>query len=129
MSQTVREESRVEQPTFETISTRRELSVLFAEILAPPRSLLGPERVRDLVSLIQQAEGDNTVQVLVFKSGNPGVLDPDGFPRHIEETRRYIRDFDAADAATTAAIGLYEKMLASHPNRVIQLRFGQLPRR
>ena len=47
-----------------------------------------------------------------------GVLDPDSSPRHIEETRRYIRDFNAADAGTTTVMGLYEKMLALHPNRV-----------
>jgi len=82
MSQTVRQESRVEQATFETISARRAGSVLFAEILAPPMNLLGPELVRDLVSLIQQAEGDNIVQVLVFKSG-----DPDYFIAHVDVTR------------------------------------------
>ena len=47
-----------------------------------------------------------------------GVLDPDSSPGHIEETRRYIRDFNLADAGTATAMGLYEKMLALHPNRV-----------
>ncbi len=47
-----------------------------------------------------------------------GVLDPDSSPRHIEETRRYIRDFNAAEANTATVIELYEKMLALHPNRV-----------
>lgn len=47
-----------------------------------------------------------------------GVLDPDSSPRHIEETRRYIRDFNVADASTATVLGLYEKMLALHPNRV-----------
>jgi glyoxylase-like metal-dependent hydrolase (beta-lactamase superfamily II) len=47
-----------------------------------------------------------------------GVLDPDSSPRHIEETRRYIRDFNAADGATSTALDLYESMLALHPNRV-----------
>jgi glyoxylase-like metal-dependent hydrolase (beta-lactamase superfamily II) len=47
-----------------------------------------------------------------------GVLEPDSSPRHIEETRRYIRDFSAAEASTTTAIELYEKVLALHPNRV-----------
>jgi glyoxylase-like metal-dependent hydrolase (beta-lactamase superfamily II) len=47
-----------------------------------------------------------------------GVLDPDSSPRHIEETRRYIHDFDVADAGTTTVMSLYEKMLALHPNRV-----------
>jgi PAS domain S-box-containing protein len=47
-----------------------------------------------------------------------GVLDPDSSPRHIEETRRYIRDFDACVAATTTPRELYERMLSWHPNRV-----------
>ena len=47
-----------------------------------------------------------------------GVLEPDSSPLHIEETRRYIRDFNVADAGTATVMGLYEKMLALHPNRV-----------
>jgi glyoxylase-like metal-dependent hydrolase (beta-lactamase superfamily II) len=47
-----------------------------------------------------------------------GVLDPDSSPRHIEETRRYIRDFNALVASTSTALNLYEKMLALYPNRV-----------
>jgi enoyl-CoA hydratase/carnithine racemase len=45
-------------------------------------NLLGPELVRDLVSLIQVAESDDTVQVLVFKSA-----DPDYFVSHVDVTR------------------------------------------
>jgi len=47
-----------------------------------------------------------------------GVLDPDSSPRHIEETRAYLRDFNQVVAKTSTAINLYEKMLALHPNRV-----------
>jgi glyoxylase-like metal-dependent hydrolase (beta-lactamase superfamily II) len=47
-----------------------------------------------------------------------GVLDPDSSPRHIEETRRYIHDFDECLATTSTALELYEKMLSLHPNRV-----------
>jgi glyoxylase-like metal-dependent hydrolase (beta-lactamase superfamily II) len=47
-----------------------------------------------------------------------GVLEPDSSPRHIEETRVYIRDFNAAMANTSTALELYEKVLALHPNRV-----------
>lgn len=47
-----------------------------------------------------------------------GVLDPDSSTRHIEETRGYIRDFNAADESTETVMGFYEKMLALHPNRV-----------
>jgi glyoxylase-like metal-dependent hydrolase (beta-lactamase superfamily II) len=47
-----------------------------------------------------------------------GVLEPDSSPRHIEETRRYLCDFNAADAGTATVMDLYKKMLALHPNRV-----------
>jgi enoyl-CoA hydratase/carnithine racemase len=70
------------QLTFETLNVRNEGAVLFVEISAPPMNLEGPELVRDLVLLIQQAEADNTVQVLVFKSA-----DPDYFISHVDVTR------------------------------------------
>jgi glyoxylase-like metal-dependent hydrolase (beta-lactamase superfamily II) len=47
-----------------------------------------------------------------------GVLDPDSSPRHIEETRRYLRDFLASRARTSTARELYETMLSLHPGRV-----------
>src|SRR6201988_3575700 len=47
-----------------------------------------------------------------------GELNPDSSPRHIEETRRYLRDFLASRARTSTAVELYETMLALHPNRV-----------
>ena len=47
-----------------------------------------------------------------------GVLEPDSSPRHVEETRRYIRDFNAAVASTSTALDLYEEMLTRYPNRV-----------
>jgi enoyl-CoA hydratase/carnithine racemase len=67
---------------FETLNVRREGAVLFAEIAAPPMNLLGTELVRDLVSLIQSAEADAAVQVLVFKSA-----DRDYFISHVDVTR------------------------------------------
>ncbi len=68
--------------TFETITVLLDGPVLFAEIFAPPINLLGPELVRDLVSLIQRAEADDAYKVLVFKSG-----DPDYFISHVDLTR------------------------------------------
>jgi len=47
-----------------------------------------------------------------------GVLDPDSSPRHIEETRRYLRDFIGSLASTSTAIDLYKTMLSLHPDRV-----------
>src|SRR5208282_822114 len=46
------------QMVFETLKVSQEGAVLFVEIAAPPMNLLGPELVRDLVSLIQRAEAD-----------------------------------------------------------------------
>ena len=70
------------QLVFETLNVRREGAVLFAEISAPPMNLMGPELVRDLVSLIQQAEADDIVKVIVFKSA-----DPEYFISHVDVTR------------------------------------------
>jgi glyoxylase-like metal-dependent hydrolase (beta-lactamase superfamily II) len=47
-----------------------------------------------------------------------GPLDPDNAPRHIEETRRYIRDFMRLDAETMTARELYDSMLALYPDRI-----------
>src|SRR5512132_4637231 len=68
--------------TYDTLTVHGEGAVLFVEIRNPPMNLLGPELVRDLVSLIQRAEADDTVQVLVFKSANP-----DYFISHVDLTR------------------------------------------
>jgi len=47
-----------------------------------------------------------------------GVLEPDSSPRHVEETRRYLRDFNASVATTSTPLELYDRMLSLHPNRV-----------
>lgn len=75
-------ENGTHQAVFETISAHKQGGVLFAEIAAPPMNLLGPELVRDLVSLIQQTEADDSIHVLVFKSA-----DPDYFISHVDVTR------------------------------------------
>jgi enoyl-CoA hydratase/carnithine racemase len=77
-----------------TVTVRDEGHVLFAEISAPPMNLLGPELVRDLVSLIQRAEADDAVQVLVFTSG-----DPDYFIAHVDVTK--VAEYRAEAAALT----------------------------
>jgi glyoxylase-like metal-dependent hydrolase (beta-lactamase superfamily II) len=47
-----------------------------------------------------------------------GVLEPDSSPRHIGETRGYIRDFNAAVARTSTALDLYTRVMALYPDRV-----------
>jgi enoyl-CoA hydratase/carnithine racemase len=73
---------------------RKEEAVLFAEIAAPPMNLLGPELVRDLVSLIQKAEADNTIHVLVFKSADPAY-----FISHVDVNR--IKEYRTEAAKLT----------------------------
>jgi enoyl-CoA hydratase/carnithine racemase len=78
----------------DTLNLSVEGAVLFAEIAAPPMNLLGPELVRDLVSLIRLAEADTSVKVLVFKSA-----DPDYFISHVDLTR--VPEYRAEAAALT----------------------------
>jgi enoyl-CoA hydratase/carnithine racemase len=86
---------------FETLRVSREEAALFVDIAAPPMNLLGPEMVRDLVSLIQQAEADIAIKVIVFKSA-----DPDYFISHVDVTR--IKEYreEAAKLVGEASIGL-----------------------
>ena len=93
---------------FETLKVSRDGGVLFVEIAAPPMNLLGPELVRDLVSLIQQAEADEGIKVLVFKSA-----DPDYFIPHVDVTK--IKEYRAEAAKLTgeASIGLLFRYLSA----------------
>ena len=85
---------------FEKLKVRNEGAVLFVEINAPPMNLNGPELVRDLVSLIQRAEADESVQVIVFKSA-----DPDYFISHVDVTRIKENREAAAKLDGDASIG------------------------
>jgi enoyl-CoA hydratase/carnithine racemase len=97
-----------EKLTFETLNVQREGAVLFAEIAAPPMNLLGPELVRDLVSLIQQSEADDSIRVLVFKSA-----DPDYFISHVDVTR--IKEYrqEAAKLTGEPSIALLFRHLSA----------------
>jgi enoyl-CoA hydratase/carnithine racemase len=100
-----------------TLTVRTEGSVLFAEIAAPPMNLLGPELVRDLVSLIQAAEADDAVQVLVFTSA-----DPDYFISHVDVTRIDEYREEAAKLTGEASIALLFRYLsASHLVTIAQI--------
>ena len=93
---------------FDTLLVRREGAVLFVDIAAPPMNLLGPELVRDLVSLIQRAEADEAVKVLVFKSA-----DADYFISHVDVTK--IKEYRAEAAKLTgeASIAMLFRYLSA----------------
>jgi len=86
---------------FDTLTVRTAGQVLSVEIAAPPMNLLGPELVRDLVSLIQQAEADDAVRVIVF-----GSADPDFFISHVDVTRISEYRAEAAKLTGEASIAL-----------------------
>src|ERR1700758_5314940 len=71
-------------------------------------NLLGPELVGDLVSLIQKAEADDTVDVLVFKSA-----DPDYFIAHVDVTRIAEYRAEAARLTGEASIALLVRYLSA----------------
>jgi len=85
----------------ETLGVQQDGAVLFAEIAAPPMNLLGPALVRDLVSLIQRAEADEEVRVLVFTSA-----DPDYFISHVDVTSIAEYRQEAAKLTGEASIAL-----------------------
>jgi enoyl-CoA hydratase/carnithine racemase len=93
---------------FETLNVSQEGGVVFAEIAAPPMNLLGPELVRDLVSLIQRAEADDGVRVLVFTSA-----DPDYFISHVDLNRVTEYRAEAAKLTGEASIGLMFRYLSA----------------
>src|ERR1700686_2168333 len=93
---------------FETLKVRKESAVLFADIAAPPMNLLGPALVRDLVSLIHQAEADSDLKVLVFRSA-----DPDYFIPHVDVTRIQQYREEAAKLTGEASIALMFRHLSA----------------
>jgi enoyl-CoA hydratase/carnithine racemase len=92
---------------FETLTVQNEGAVLFVDIAAPPMNLLGPELVRDLVSLLQRAEANDDVQVLVFKSA-----DADYFISHVDITRVSEYRNAAAKLVGEPSIGLLFRHLS-----------------
>jgi enoyl-CoA hydratase/carnithine racemase len=91
----------------ETLTVRMDGAVLFADIASPPMNLLGPELVRDLVTLIETAEADEAIRVLVFRS-----TDPDYFISHVDIGR--VEDYrrEAARLAGEPSLGLMFRRLS-----------------
>ena len=102
---------------FETLKVHQEGAVLSVGINAPPMNLNGPELVRDLVLLIQQAEADEAVQVIVFKSA-----DPDYFISHVDVTQIKENRAEAAKLNGDPSIGqLYRYLSASRLVSIAQI--------
>jgi enoyl-CoA hydratase/carnithine racemase len=92
----------------QTLNVRADAAVLFVEIAVPPMNLLGPELVRDLVSLIRDAEADEAVRVLVFSSA-----DPDYFIAHVDLIQVPEYRAEAAKLVGEPSIGLLFRHLSA----------------
>jgi enoyl-CoA hydratase/carnithine racemase len=80
-------------------------------------NLLGPELVRDLVALIRRAEADDTVQVVVFTSG-----DPDYFVSHVDLTQIAQYRAEAAMLVGDPSIALlFHRLSASRLVTIAQI--------
>jgi enoyl-CoA hydratase/carnithine racemase len=93
---------------FEALQVSREGAVLFVDIAIPPMNLLGTVLVRDLVSLIHEAEADNAVKVLVFRS-----TDPDYFISHVDVTQIKQYREEAAKLTGEASLALLFRYLSA----------------
>src|SRR5262249_10932 len=94
--------------TFDTITVIVDGAVLFAEILAPPINLLGPELVPHLGSVVQRAEADDAYKVLVFTSG-----DPDYFISHVDLTKVPQYREEAAKLTGVPSIALLYRYISA----------------
>jgi enoyl-CoA hydratase/carnithine racemase len=93
---------------FATLNVRADGGVLEVGIAAPPMNLLGPELVRDLVALIQRAEAESGVKVLVFSSA-----DPDYFISHVDLNRVAEYRAEAAKLTGEPSIALLFRRLSA----------------
>lgn len=90
----------------QTLRTRRQGGVLHVAIDAPHMNLIGPELVRDLVSLIEHAE-QSDCRVVVFTSA-----DPDYFISHVDVTKVAEYRQEAARLVGEVSIGMLFRRLS-----------------
>lgn len=66
----------------DTLDIRIEDRVLYATLDTPPLNMIGPELVRDLITLVHYMESHDDISVVVFDSASP-----DFFSAHVDMTR------------------------------------------
>jgi enoyl-CoA hydratase/carnithine racemase len=93
--------------TYETLKLEEHGAALFVTIDAPPMNMLGPEMVRDLVSLITILDRGEPYRVVVFRSA-----DPDYFISHVDVTKIVAYRQEAAALTGEASIALLFRRLA-----------------
>jgi enoyl-CoA hydratase/carnithine racemase len=106
--------------SLETISTRQRSGVLSATFKAPPMNLIGPEVVRDLVTLLDEIYRGPSYRVVVFDSADPDFLFP-----HVDLTKVAELTAEAAIAGAPgdASLGmLFRKLTQAPVVTIVKLR-------
>jgi enoyl-CoA hydratase/carnithine racemase len=100
-------------PAYRTLRvTPSDEGVLTVEIDAPPMNLIGPELVRDLVTLLSGLESDRDTRVMVLQSA-----DPDYFVPHVDLTKvaEYTAEAARAGGPDDASLGMLWHKLSELP--------------
>jgi enoyl-CoA hydratase/carnithine racemase len=86
--------------------------VLSVAIDAPPMNLIGPELVRDLVTLLSELESDKEIRVVVLESA-----DPEYFVPHVDLTKvaEYTAEAAKAGGPDDASLGMLWHKLSELP--------------
>jgi enoyl-CoA hydratase/carnithine racemase len=86
--------------------------VLSVVIDAPPMNLVGPELVRDLVTVLSELESDANIRVMVLESA-----DPDYFIPHVDLTKvaEYTAEAARAGGPGDASLGMLWHKLSELP--------------
>lgn len=92
---------------YETLTLEENGAALFVTMHAPPMNMIGPELVRDLVSLIETLDRGEPHKVVVFKSA-----DPDYFISHVDVTKIAAYREEAAKLTGEPSIGLLFRRLS-----------------
>jgi len=99
--------------TYRTLRVARsDEGVLGVVIDAPPMSLIGPELVGDLVSLLSELESDQGIRVMVLESA-----DPEYFVPHVDLTKvaEYTAEAAKAGGPDDASLGMLWHKLSELP--------------
>ena len=91
---------------------RSDEGVLTVVIDAPPMNLIGPELVRDLVTLLSELESDEDIRVMVLESA-----DPEYFVPHVDLTKvaEYTAEAAKAGGPDDASLGMLWHKLSELP--------------
>jgi enoyl-CoA hydratase/carnithine racemase len=99
--------------TYRTLRVARsDEGVLSVVIDAPPMNLIGPELVRNLVTLLSELESDEDIRVMVLESA-----DPEYFVPHVDLTKvaEYTAEAAKAGGPDDASLGMLWHKLSELP--------------